>query len=203
LTRDHARGDRPAGNRTPELHHQLAAAADPISGPKLVLNTEQPTVANIKTILRHLRASPIPSTAAAPRVTLGGDPSTTAAPIPRPDKPLQRWQTGQAPTTPTPAQLREAFLWAEGRTVTKTATVSLHGNTYQVDPALVGHRVELVFDPFDLTAIEVRYHNRPMGTAALHTSVRQLHDLVPGGLPGRGPRTSTQVPDRSRRYSTT
>jgi hypothetical protein len=27
----------------------------------------------------------------------------------------------------------EAFLWEQRRTVTKTATVSLHGNIYQVD----------------------------------------------------------------------
>jgi hypothetical protein len=31
--------------------------------------------------------------------------------------------------------------------VTKTATVSLHANSYEVDPALVGRKVELVFDP--------------------------------------------------------
>ena len=54
---------------------------------------------------------------------------------------------------PSVAQLREAFLWSEHRTVTKTATVNLHGNPYEVDTALVGRRVELVFDPFDLTGI--------------------------------------------------
>jgi len=89
--------------------------------------------------------------------------------------PLDRWQAGDPPTMPTPAQLREAFLWAQQRTVTKTATVSLHGNTYQVDPALVGCRVELVFDPFDLTTIEVRYHDKPMGTAIPHTITRHVH----------------------------
>ena len=51
------------------------------------------------------------------------------------------------------------------RTVTKTAPVSLHGNTYQVDPLLVGRRVELVFDPFDLTAVEVRCDGPAPGTA--------------------------------------
>ena len=51
---------------------------------------------------------------------------------------------------PTADELTEAFLWSEYRVVTKTATVSLHANTYQVDPALVGRKVELVFDPFDL-----------------------------------------------------
>ena len=48
------------------------------------------------------------------------------------------------------AALTEAFLWSERRTVTKTATVSLHGNTYQVEAALVGRKVELVFSPFNL-----------------------------------------------------
>ena len=52
-----------------------------------------------------------------------------------------RWQRyrPRAPGPPSgPGQLREAFLWSERRKVTKTATVSLHGNAYQVDPMLVG-----------------------------------------------------------------
>jgi len=89
--------------------------------------------------------------------------------------PLDRWSAGDPPTLPSPTQLREAFLWSEYRTVTKTATVSLHGNTYQVDPALVGRRVELVFDPFDLTQIEVRWQGRPMGAAVPHTIGRHVH----------------------------
>jgi hypothetical protein len=71
--------------------------------------------------------------------------------------------------------LREAFLWSQWRTVTKTATVSLHGNVYEVDAALVGRKVELVFDPFDLTRIEVRYHGRPMGQAIPHRIGRHVH----------------------------
>ena len=88
--------------------------------------------------------------------------------------PLQRWSTGQ-PVMPTPAQLREAFLWSEWRTVTKTATVGLHGNTYEVDTSLVGRKVELVFDPFDLTDIEVRWQGRAMGAAVPHTIGRHVH----------------------------
>ena len=81
--------------------------------------------------------------------------------------PLRRWQEGvKIPLPlPTPAQLREAFLWSEYRTVTKTATVSLHGNTYQVDELLAGRKTELVFDPFDLEDIEVRYGGRSFGKA--------------------------------------
>jgi len=88
--------------------------------------------------------------------------------------PWDRWST-ITPTLPTPTQLREAFLWSKWRTVTKTATVSLHGNTYQVDAALIGRKVELVFDPFDLTDIEVRWQGRAMGHAVPHRIGRHVH----------------------------
>jgi putative transposase len=89
--------------------------------------------------------------------------------------PLQRWSVIGTPALPSPAQLREAFLWSEWRTVTKTATVGLHGNQYEVDAALVGRKVELVFDPFDLTRIEVRWHGRAMGLAVPHQIGRHVH----------------------------
>jgi putative transposase len=89
--------------------------------------------------------------------------------------PLARWQAGAPFPLPTPAALTEAFLWEERRTVTKTATVSLHANTYQVDPTLVGCKVELVFDPFDLTRIEVRHGGAPMGLAIPHRIGRHAH----------------------------
>ena len=53
--------------------------------------------------------------------------------------------------------------------------MSLHGNTYQVDPLLAGRRVELVFDPFDLTRIEVRVAGVPAGTALPHRIGRHTH----------------------------
>lgn len=90
-------------------------------------------------------------------------------------EPLARWTAGGPFQLPNPAQLGEAFLWAEHRTVTKTALVSLHGNTYQVDPGLVGRRVELVFDPFDLATIEVRLNGAPKGLAIPHRIGRHAH----------------------------
>lgn len=92
--------------------------------------------------------------------------------------PSRRWADGwkdAAPQLPQPAQLHEAFLWSERRTVRKTATVSLHGNTYQVDPSLALRKVELVFDPFDLTSIEVRWQGRPAGQAIPHVIGRHAH----------------------------
>jgi putative transposase len=89
--------------------------------------------------------------------------------------PLERFDAAGAPPLPTPALLREAFLWSQERTVTKTATVSLHGNQYEVDPALVGRKIELVFDPFDLTRIEARYQHRPFGVAVPLAIGRHTH----------------------------
>lgn len=94
--------------------------------------------------------------------------------------PITRWTTGwdrlgRGPAMPDPAALTEAFLWEETRTVTKTATVSLHSNTYQVDQALVGRRVALVFDPFDMETIEVRHNGRSHGHAVAHQITRHTH----------------------------
>jgi putative transposase len=104
--------------------------------------------------------------------------------------PLQRWQTGGPFPLPTPAALTEAFLWEERRTVTKTATVSLHSNTYQVDPMLVGRKVELVFDPFDLTTVEVRLDSVPRGTAVPHRVGRHAHPKARPETPPAPPVTT-------------
>jgi len=102
--------------------------------------------------------------------------------------PLARFTTAVPPVLPTPAALREAFLWSEHRLVAKTATVSLHGNTYEVDAALVGRRVELVFDPFDLTDLQVRYQGRDMGGAVGHQIGRHVH---PAAKPESSPNPAT------------
>jgi putative transposase len=100
--------------------------------------------------------------------------------------PLRRWTDGVSDPLPrpSPAQLREAFLWSEYRTVTKTATVSLHANHYQVDELLVGRKVELVFDPFDLTELSVRYGGRDFGTAVAFTIGRHAHPKARPDLAG-------------------
>ena len=88
--------------------------------------------------------------------------------------PIERWSVIN-PRLPSTAQLREAFLWSEWRTVTKTSTVGLHGNKYEVDAVLVGRKIELVFDPFDLTRIEVRWRGRSMGYAVPDVIGRHVH----------------------------
>ena len=91
--------------------------------------------------------------------------------------PLPRWLDGipDPLPRPDPAQLREAFLWSEHRTVTKNAVVSLQGNRYLADETLIGRKVELVFDPFDLSDIEIRYRGASHGKAVAFTIGRHAH----------------------------
>ena len=97
--------------------------------------------------------------------------------------PLARF-LASGPPVPVPADLLiEAFRWGEWRTVTKTALVSLQGNQYEVDPALAGSKVELVFDPFDLTDIDVRHHGRSVGKAVPFRIGRHVHPKAQADAP--------------------
>ncbi|MGH3479354.1 MAG: DDE-type integrase/transposase/recombinase [Nocardioidaceae bacterium] len=112
--------------------------------------------------------------------------------------PLQRWDTGwqaggHGPAMASAEALTEAFLWSQLRTVTKTATVSLHGNTYQVEPVLVGRKVELVFSPFDLETIEVRYRDTSYGQAMPHRITRHAHPKARPETPEPAPAPATGI----------
>jgi putative transposase len=89
--------------------------------------------------------------------------------------PLERFLAGGAPTVPTERALREAFRWSERRTVSKTATVAMHGNTYEIDPELAGRRVDLIFDPLELAEVEVRLDGRHRGMAVPLQIKRHVH----------------------------
>jgi transposase InsO family protein len=112
--------------------------------------------------------------------------------------PLARWNdgwqgAGHGPAMASADALTEAFLWSELRTVTKTATVSLHGNTYQVEAALVGRKVELVFSPFNLEVIEVRHGVRSYGHAMPHVITRHTHPKARPETPDPAPVPSTGI----------
>jgi hypothetical protein len=89
--------------------------------------------------------------------------------------------------------LTEAFLWSQWRVVTKTATVSLHGNTYQVEPALAGRKVELVFSPFNLEVITVRYQDGDYGRAIPHRITRHTHPKARPETPEPVPAPATGI----------
>ena len=92
--------------------------------------------------------------------------------------PLARFQASITQTEvrwADPIQLRQAFLWREKRSVTRTATLSLQGNRYGVDPVLAGQQVELRFDPFDLSELEVWRDGRFVARAQVQKMERDRH----------------------------
>ena len=97
--------------------------------------------------------------------------------------PMSRFLAGGPPRHADPGLLREAFRWSVLRVVTRTAQVSLAGNRYSVEPALVGRRVELRFDPEDLGRIEVWHDRRSWGAAMPFVLGRHVHRAVPQAAP--------------------
>jgi transposase InsO family protein len=55
----------------------------------------------------------------------------------------------------TPEECCDAFLHEETRLVDKTGCFSLHGTTYEAGAALIRKKVDVRFDPFDLSVVEV------------------------------------------------
>jgi putative transposase len=90
--------------------------------------------------------------------------------------PLARYTAGLEHVRPVdPEAVRLAFRWRETRKVYRDATIALQGNRYQVDPALVGRKIELRYDPFDLSHMELYLDGRSLGTATLTLQQRQRH----------------------------
>jgi putative transposase len=97
--------------------------------------------------------------------------------------PIERFVSQGPPRLVEPSLLREAFRWSVRRRVTRTASVSLAGNRYKVDDALALRRVELRFDPEDLSHLDVYWEGRPMGQAVPFVLGRHVHRQVPQAVP--------------------
>jgi transposase InsO family protein len=70
--------------------------------------------------------------------------------------PRQRWETGvDNVRMPDPASLVDLFLWEETRKVDKTGCVKMAGNAYAVGEHMVGHAVQVRYDPFDLARVRI------------------------------------------------
>lgn len=89
-----------------------------------------------------------------------------------------------------PETLRLAFQWRTKRRVTRQATLSLQGNVYSVDPAWCGQTLELRYDPFDLTQMEIYRDRVRLGAARLTVTKRQRHLAVERLVPEARPLTT-------------
>lgn len=93
--------------------------------------------------------------------------------------PLERYQQGlDTVRSADPEILRKAFLWRETRKVRKDGCIELQGNRYQVGPHLVGRKLELRFDPFDLSRMEVFLEGISQGQAIVLLQGREKHIAV-------------------------
>ena len=93
--------------------------------------------------------------------------------------PLARYTAGlDQVRSADPELLRRAFLWREKRKVQRDATIALQGNRYQVEPQWVGRTLELRFDPFDLSQMELYLEGQALGPATVLTQTRQRHIAV-------------------------
>jgi putative transposase len=93
--------------------------------------------------------------------------------------PADRWKAGWARAEPRHAtleQIAEAFKWSETRKVRTDATVVLFGNSYEVDASLVGRKVEVVYDPYEMGGpVEVLSDGEPAGTGTPAAIGRHVH----------------------------
>jgi putative transposase len=93
--------------------------------------------------------------------------------------PLERYQAGLSGICQAEAEtLRKAFLWREKRKVRKDGRIELQGNTYRVDPQLTGCQIELHFDPFDLSTLNVWMDGNHLGKATVLQQGRDKHIAV-------------------------
>ena len=104
--------------------------------------------------------------------------------------PLERFRQDTAPTIrpADPEQLRQAFLHRDQRKVTKSATFSFRGNRYRVPAYLRRQSIQLRFDPFDLTRIEVWFNDAFLQLAEPDKIVTTTHpDVEPDPVPTPSP----------------
>ena len=100
--------------------------------------------------------------------------------------PLERYRQDPAPATRPvePATLRQAFLHRDQRKVTKTATFSFQGNRYRVPAYLCGRSVELRYDPFDLSHLELWLNDTFLEMAQPDQLVNPIHpEVTPDPVP--------------------
>jgi putative transposase len=104
--------------------------------------------------------------------------------------PLERFRQDKTPSIrpADPEELRQAFLHRATRKVTKTATFPFHHNRYRVPDYLRGQTVELRYDPFDLTRIEVWFNDAFLQLAEPDRIVTTIHpDVTPDPVPASQP----------------
>lgn len=94
--------------------------------------------------------------------------------------PKKRYESQSDQTRHLPVELlHDIFLWEEDRTVRKTAVIELEGNRYDVDSSLRGKQIQIRYNPFDLTTIQVWKVNERFEDAKPAELRNQSHSKLP------------------------
>ena len=107
--------------------------------------------------------------------------------------PLQEWNRDSRPLTFLDAAVvSEAFLHHEQRKVDKGACISFRGKRYETKPALIGHTVEISYDPTSPEQITVSYQGMEPFTAVPLTigSYCNKRPALPASMQEQTPTTS-------------
>jgi len=87
--------------------------------------------------------------------------------------PLLRWQRDidQVRQLPPATDMRRLFFHRVDRLVRRDSTFLLRNRFFEAPPQLAGKRIEVRFDPLDLTHLDLYCDGKPEGTARLVDAV--------------------------------
>jgi putative transposase len=84
-------------------------------------------------------------------------------------------QTARKPRRVSEQELTEIFYWQEERKADKAGCVSLQGNLFQVEDELANKKIQLRYDPYDLTTIQV-WHDEKRYADATPVDLTRRYD---------------------------
>jgi len=97
------------------------------------------------------------------------------------DTPVNKYKTSKAPLRfLSPEIIADAFLHQETRKVDKSGCISFNARPYEVGLTLIGQKVDVIFDPADITTLTVEH--KPTGFS------RKVKELVIGPHSGKRPK---------------
>lgn len=89
--------------------------------------------------------------------------------------PMEAWEAdASAMRYITPEECKVAFLWAAEKTTDKTGCFPLHGVVLEAGAAFIRQKIEVRFDPFDLTTAEV-WQNGEFKTLAKQREIKEYN----------------------------
>ena len=76
-------------------------------------------------------------------------------------------------------EFNTCFLWRENRVVSKHGTISLNKNIYKIKDVGIGEKIELLFDPCDMSSVYVYYIGKYHSTVKAYKITREQYDRIP------------------------